>query len=60
MWKAERIRRTEWKHRTDTDATKGDGEGQNSRKEGIEGRRTDGSRQRWTEMDGECLRINST
>ena len=30
MWKAERMRR---KHNMDTDATKGDGEGQNSREE---------------------------
>ena len=33
MWKAERMRRNRRKHNTDTDGTKGDGEGQNSREE---------------------------
>ena len=35
MWKAERMRRVGRKHNTDTDAMKGNGEGQNSR-EGTE------------------------
>ena len=35
MWKAERMRRVGRKHSMDTDATKGNGEGQNSR-EGTE------------------------
>ena len=33
MWKAERMRRIKWKHNTDKGAIRGDGEGQNSRKE---------------------------
>ena len=45
MWKAE-LERMGRKHNTDTDGTKGDGEGQTSR---VEGRRTDGNRRRQTE-----------
>ena len=57
MWKAERMRWNRWKHNTDTDATKGDGEGQNSREE--HNRRAEKGREQ-TETDGECSRTNST
>ena len=42
---------------TDTDGTKGDGEGQNSREE--HNRRAENGREQ-TETDGECSRTNST
>ena len=57
MWKAERMRWNRRKHNTDTDGTKGDGEGQNSREE--HNRRAENGRER-TETDGECSRTNST
>ena len=57
MWKAERMRRIRWKHNTDTGAIKGDGEGQNSRKE--QNRRAENGQEQ-TETDGECSRTNST
>ena len=57
MWKAERMRRIERKHNTDTDGTTGDGEGQNSR--GEHNRRAENRREQ-TETDGECSRTNST
>ena len=54
MWKAERMRR---KHNTDTDGTKRDGEGSDSRKECD--RRAENVQEQ-TETDGECSRTNST
>ena len=57
MWKAERTRRMERKHNTDTGAIKGDGEGQNSRKE--QNRRVENGWEQM-EMDGECSRRIST
>ena len=60
MWKAERMRRIGRKHNTDTGAIKGDGEGQNSRKE--HNRRAENGREQTEtdETDGECSRTNST
>ena len=57
MWKAERMRRIGQKHNTDTDAIRGDREGQNSRKE--QNRRAENGREQM-ETDGECSRTNST
>ena len=57
MWKAEKMRRIGRKQYTDTDAIRGDGEGQNSRKE--QNRRAENGREQ-TETDGECSRTNST
>ena len=54
MWKAERMRRIGRKHNTDTGAIKGDGEGQNSRKE--QDRRAENGREQ-TEMDGDGRRM---
>ena len=51
MWKAERMRR---ESNTDTDGTKGDGEGQNSRKECD--RRAENRREQ-TETDGDGRRM---
>ena len=60
MWKAERIRWTERKHSTDTDATKkGTEKVRIVGKNRIEGRRTDGNRRRRTEnVPEEILRDN--
>ena len=58
MWKAERMGQMGRKHNTDTDATKGDREGQNSR---VEGQRTDGNGRRRTEnVQEQILRNIST
>ena len=54
MWKAERMRWIRRKHNTDTGAIKGDGEGQNSRKECD--RRVENGREQ-TEMDGDGRRM---
>ena len=54
MWKAERMRRIEQKHNTDTDGTKWDGEGQNSREE--HNRRAENGREQ-TETDGDGWRM---
>ena len=54
MWKAERMRRMGRKHNTDTGAIKGDGEGQNSRKE--QNRRAENGREQ-TETDGDGRRM---
>ena len=60
MWKAERMRRIERKHNTDTDGAKGTEKDRIVGKNIIEGRRMDGNRRRQTETDGECSRTNST
>ena len=54
MWKAERMRQIGRKHNTDTGATKGDGEGQNSREE--HNRRAENGQEQ-TEMDGDGWRM---
>ena len=54
MWKAERMRRKRRKHNTDTDGTKRDGEGPNSRKECD--RRAENGREQ-TETDGDGRRM---
>ena len=54
MWKAERMGRIKRKHNTDTDGTKGDGEGQNSREE--HNRKAENGREQ-TEKDGEGRRM---
>ena len=54
MWKAERMRRIGRKHNTDTGAIKGDGEGQNSRKE--HNRRAENGREQM-ETDGDGRRM---
>ena len=54
MWKAERMRRMGRKHNTDTGAIKGDGEGQNSRKE--QNKRAENGREQ-TETDGDGRRM---
>ena len=54
MWKAERMGRIRRKHNTDTDATKGDGEEQNSREE--HNRRAENGREQM-ETDGDGRRM---
>ena len=54
MWKAERMRQIGQKQYTDTDAIRGDGEGQNSRKE--QNRRAENGREQ-TETDGDGRRM---
>ena len=54
MWKAERMRRKGRRANTDTDGTKGDREGQNSRKECD--RRAENGREQ-TETDGDGRRM---
>ena len=54
MWKVERMGRIKRKHNTDTDETKGDREGQNSREE--HNRRAENRREP-TETDGDRRRM---
>ena len=54
MWKAERMRRVGRKHNTDMGAIRGDGEGQNSRKE--QNRRAENGREQM-ETDGDGRRM---